>query len=201
MTEIKKHLDFVTESESSLDPFAPENLRLDLDFAEGVGVRKIINTIPVRKPNPQEFIRVHPAAEFRLNVAVIDLKDERETFLVPPKIAAVIPGEYSLVTAYACINRQGVVFIWPVKLPNPDGRQMAWHRSAADAAEMAMTRWVRIKANMSLGAYETFVATANIPEPVWPEDLPFRQMLSIAFRGRLVDSPAHAVLKRLRGET
>jgi DNA polymerase-1 len=157
MSEIKKHLDLVTESEPSVDPFALENLRIDPDFAEGAGVRKIINTIPVRRPNPQEFIRVHSSAAFRLNVAVIDLKDERETFLVLPKIAAMIPGEYSMVTAYACINRQGVVFIWPVKLPNPDGRLMAWHTSAAEAAEMAMTRWVRIKANLSLGAYEAAI--------------------------------------------
>jgi hypothetical protein len=66
---------------------------------------------------------------------------------------------------------------------------------------MAMQRWVRVKANMSLGAYEVYEASANIPEPAWPGDLTFDQMLKIAFKGRLVDSFDHPVLKRLRGET
>ena len=51
-----------------------------------------------------------------------------------------------------------------------------------------MHRWVRLTANMSLGAYESFEASANIPEPTWP-DLPFAELLKIAFRDRLVIGP------------
>jgi len=184
-----------------LNPFAPENLRIDLSIAEGVGVKKAVLTIPVRKPNNQDFIRVHPNPAFRLAVAIIELKDDRETFLVLPSIARDIPGEYITVMMYACINRAAVVFLWPVRLPGTDGRQLEWHRSAAEAAEMAVKSWVRIKANMSLGAYDVFEASSTIPEPTWPSDLTFEQMLRIAFKGRLVDSLNHPVLKRLRGET
>jgi hypothetical protein len=187
--------------QAALDPFNPENLRIDLDISEGIGVKKAIITIPVKKPNGQDFIRVHPQSEFRLPVAIIELRDDRESFLVPPSIARGIPGEYTTVTMHTCINRQGVIFLWPVRLPGSDGRQLEWHRSAAEAAEMAMKRWVRVKANMSLGAYEVFEAAATIPEPAWPSDLAFNQMLAIAFKGRLVDSFDHPVLKRLRGET
>ena len=38
-----------------------------------------------------------------------------------------------------------------------------WHQSAAEAAERAMTCWVRVTANRSLGAYEIFEATGNLP--------------------------------------
>jgi hypothetical protein len=184
-----------------LNPFAPENLRIDLSIAEGLGVKKAVLTIPVRKPNNQDFIRVHPSPAFRLAVAIIELKDDRETFLVLPSIARDIPGEYTTVMMYACINRAGVVFLWPVRLPGTDGRQLEWHRSAAEAAELAVKSWVRIKANMSLGAYDVFEANSTIPEPTWPSDLTFEQMLRIAFKGRLVDNLNHPVLKRLRGET
>jgi hypothetical protein len=205
MSEPKPRLvppdDQTSEQAAAPNPFAPENLRIDLSFAEGVGVKKAIITIPVKKPNGQDFIRVHPSPDFRLAVAIIELRDDRESFLVPPSIARDIPGEYITVTMYACINRQGVVFLWPVRLPGSDGRQLEWHRSAAEAAEMAMKRWVRVKANMSLGAYEVYEAAASIPEPAWPSDLAFDQMLAIAFKGRLVDSVDHSVLKRLRGET
>jgi hypothetical protein len=187
MSEPKPRLvppdDQASEQVTVLNPFSPENLRIDLNFTEG-----------------QDFIRVHPSPDFRLAVAIIELRDDRESFLVPPSIARDIPGEYLTVTMHTCINRQGVLFLWPVRLPGADGRQLEWHRSAAEAAEMAMKRWVRIKSNMSLGAYEVYEASATIPEPAWP-DLTFDQMLAIAFKGRLVDSFDHPVLKRLRGET
>jgi hypothetical protein len=67
---------------------------------------------------------------------------------------------------------------------------------------MAKKSWVRIKANMNLGAYEVFEASSTISEPTWPKDLTFEQMLRIAFKGgRLVEDLNHPVLKRLRGET
>jgi hypothetical protein len=192
--------DNMPSEQPALNPFDPERLRIDLDFAEGAGVKKAIITIPVRKPNQQDFVRVHRQPEFRLPVATIELRDDRETFLVLPGIAQGIPGECTMVTMYTTINRAGVLFLWPVRLPGSDGRQLEWHRSAAVAAEMAMNGWVRVKANMGLGAYEVFEASATIPEPVWP-DLTFNKMLEIAFKGRLVDSFDHPVLKRLRGET
>jgi hypothetical protein len=185
--------------QAPLNPFDPERLRISLDHTDGVGVKKIINTIPVRKPDKQDYIRVHTDETFRLAVAVIDLRADRETFLVVPDIVRDIPGEYAMVTIFTCITRAGVVFLWPVRLPSSDGRQSDWARSEAEAAEMAMQRWVRVKANTNLGAYEVFEATGTIPDPEWP-DLTFSQMLTIAFKGRLVDSYSHPVLKRLRGE-
>lgn len=88
--------------------------------------------------------------------------------------------------------------MWPVKLPGADGKHNEWHRSAAEAAERAMQRWVRLTANLSLGAYEMFEATGDLPEPEWP-DLPFVDILKIAFRDRIVDTADHPVVQRLRG--
>jgi hypothetical protein len=76
---------------------------------------------------------------------------------------------------------------------------MEWHRSAAEAAEVAMRRWVRVKANMSLGAYEIHEAASTIPDPEWP-DVSFKELLRIAFRDRLVDRSDHPLIKRLRGQ-
>ena len=101
-------------------------------------------------------------------------------------------------TLFTAINRQGVVFLWPVRLPGPDGKTNEWWRSAREAAELAMTKWVRIKANMSLGAYEMFTAESVMQDPEWP-DLTFAELLRIAFRDRIITSPDHPVVKRLRG--
>jgi hypothetical protein len=154
------------------DPFDLTKLRLSQNFVETAGVKKLLTTVPVRKPHPQEFIRVHPSPEYRAALAVIELKDDREIYLLTPDIARELPGEYVSVMLYTAINRQGVVFLWPVRLPAPDGRVIEWHRSAAEAAELAMLRWVRIKANMALGAYEIFAAASTIPDPEWSSPVP-----------------------------
>ena len=93
-----------------------------------------------------------------------------------------------------------MTFLWPVKLPTPDGKQNEWHRSAAEAAERAMTCWLRIKADMALGAYAMFEASSTIPDPIW-QTASLKDLLKIGFRDKLVDSPDHPVIKRLRGES
>ena len=182
------------------DPFDPANLRLDQSFVETSGVKKLLTTVPVRKPNNQDFVRVHPDEAYRLTSAIIELKEDRESYLVPPSIAAQLPGECAPATLYTAINRQGVVFLWPVKLPTPDGKINEWHRSADEAAERAMSRWLRVKADMALGAYAMFEASSAIPDPIWP-DASFKELLKIGFRDRLVDGLDHPVIKRLRGES
>jgi len=183
-----------------LNPFDPAALRLDQKFADSVGVKKHTTTVPTRKPNRQDFVRVDPRPEYRVGpVGVIELKEDREVYLVTPNMAHELVGECTPVTLFTTINRQGVLHLWPVKLPGPDGKHNEWHRSAAEAAELAMKRWIRLTANMSLGAYEVFEATGDLPEPEWP-DIPFPEILKIAFRDRIVDRADHPLVQRLRGQ-
>jgi hypothetical protein len=107
-----------------------------------------------------------------------------------PGLAPHLDGEFSAATLFTTINRQGVPFLWPVKLPGLDGKYNEWHRSAAEAAERAMKKWVRIKANMSLGAYDVFEAIGDLPEPEWP-DLSFEKILEIGFRDHIVANLDH----------
>ena len=174
-------------------------LRLDQNFTESAGVKKLLTTVPVRKPSRQAYVRVHPGADFRENVAVIELKDDQEFYLLPPSVANDLPGEFMMISLFTAITRQGVVFLWPVPLPAPDGRMIEWHRSLNEAAERAMTSWIRVKANMALGAYEMFEGGPTIPEPKWP-NVTFPELLRIAFKHRLVTDLDHPVVKRLRGE-
>ena len=64
------------------------------------------------------------------------------------------------------LSRQGVPFIWPVRLPGPDGKLDPWNTSALEAVGLAQKQWVRVSANKSLGAYDVHVATGTLPEPV-----------------------------------
>ena len=65
------------------DPFNPAALRLDQSYADTVGVKKLLTTVPVRKPNRQDFVRVHPDPAYRLTpAAIIEVKEDREVYLV-----------------------------------------------------------------------------------------------------------------------
>ena len=181
------------------DPFDLNRLRLSQDFDKQVGVKKALLTVPVRKPNRQEFIWVHPDEAYRLQTAVIEIKEDREVYLVDPRLREDLPDEVVAKTLFATINRQGVVFLWPVRLPGPDGRIDHWSRSSYEAAELAMKGWVRVVANLSLGAYDVYQATGNLSEPVWPEEN-LQSLLRIAFKDKLIQSLDHPILRRLRGE-
>src|SRR4051795_793091 len=61
------------------DPFDPANMRLD-PAAELISVKRVLVRLPVRRPNPQHFIQVHPDPAYRLDTALIMLKEERETY-------------------------------------------------------------------------------------------------------------------------
>jgi hypothetical protein len=164
-------------------------------------VKKALLSIPVRKPDKSWFVRVHPGEHYRLQTAVIELKEDRETYLVAPALWPELAGEATFTprALFTGVNRQGVLFIWPVRLPGSDGRIDEWSRTALEAADKAGKSWVRVAANMSLGAYDVFEATARLPEPEWP-DLPFRELLRVAFKDRFITDLNHPVLRRLRGE-
>jgi hypothetical protein len=181
------------------DPFDPANLRLSQSFVETAGVKKLLTTIPVRKPSPQDFNRVHPDPAYRENFPIIELKDEREEYIVVAELVPALIGEFVTKTLFTAINRQGTVFFWPVRLPSPDGKNLDWWRSGREAAELAMKSWIRVRANMNLGAYDIFQAESVIADPEWPQ-LGFWELIKIAFRDHLVDRIDHPVIKRLRGQ-
>ena len=55
-------------------------------------------------------------------------------------------------------------------------------------------------ADMALGAYRIHLAEGDLPDPLWPaKTLP--ELLKLAFKGRIVDSIDHPVVRRLRGLT
>jgi hypothetical protein len=181
------------------DEFDLRKLRLDQSFLGSTSVKKLLTTIPVHKPNQQDFIRVHPDETYRANVPLIDLQEDREMYLLTTAVANELRGEIVLATLFTAINRQGVLFLWPVRIPAQDTRVLEWHRSARDGAEMAMQKWVRLKPNMNLKAYVISLPEGMIAEPVWPKES-FEDLLRIAFRdGRLINNLDHPVVKRLRG--
>jgi len=186
-------------TDQSPDPFDPKSLAIKGNPADAIGVKRALTVVPVRKPNRQEFFRTHPNEEYAVQIAILELKMENETYAISPEVALAIPGETKVVRLTTAINRQGNVFLWPVLLPSNEGREMAWHSSAREAAERAQSVWVRMVANMGGGYYDIWEADGSVGEPQWPEHS-FTQLLKVAFgNGRLIDREDHPVLQQLLG--
>ncbi len=105
------------------NPFDPTSLRMDQAFVETACVEKLLTIVPVGRPNSQEFFRVNHDPAFHVVVACIEVKVDRETYLVDPRVTPGLAGEYVLATLYVTITRGGTVSLWPVKVPGSDGRR------------------------------------------------------------------------------
>jgi hypothetical protein len=64
---------------------------------------------------------------------------------------------------------------------------------------LAKKSWVRVQADMGLGAYVAYVPKVDLPDPEWPQ-ISLRDLLKLAFRNAYIDSMDHPALRRLRGE-
>jgi hypothetical protein len=114
-----------------------------------------------------------------------------------PELGAV---EYHFATLFLTINRQGVIALWPAKLPSADRTPSDWQMSAMNMATLAMRQWIRVVPNMDRRAYDYVLAIGDWSPPEWPE-LSFREILKLAFRdNRVIDNRDHPVIRRLQGK-
>ena len=194
------------ETVASEDSETPENLieikadfsrfRLSQNFGSVCGVSKKLTTVPVRKPNKTQFVRVRP--EGRLDAMLLKYPaDSEDLYLIEPDVIQEVGGQARPYRLTQAIDRQNNVFIWPVRIPDDD-RPLNWHTSALEGSITAELSWTRLVANMALGSYDIFVAESKLEEPEWPE-LSMNELLGIAFKNKIVDRPDHLVLLELRG--
>ncbi len=181
------------------NPFDPKKFRIGQRFGEGQDVQRILVSVPVRKPNRQEFFRTHPDPTMSLEAAILELKQDRQSFIVAPELAPHLPGEAVAKVLIPTLTNHGTLFLWGIKLPDEQGRLDEWNSVALEVAERAKTKWIRLMANMAAGTYDVLEAKALFPDPKWP-DLSLAQLLAIAFKGRVIETMDHPVLQRLRGE-
>ena len=170
---------------------------LSQNFGSQIKATKRLTTVPVRKPSKTQWFRIHP--EYKLDVLLLKYGDSGDDFyLVDPSLADQLIDLAQAFKLFVAVDRQGVVFVWPLRLPDAD-RPLAWHLSALEAASHAEVQWTRIQANMGLGAYEFLAAEGITDEPKWPKML-MNEILGIAFKGKIILDLNHFVLKQLRGE-
>ncbi len=175
------------------------SLRIDQSYTDAtVGVRKLLMTVPVRKPMKTEFFRVH--REFWIDCHMVELKVERELYFILPNVAPFIAEFVEPVRLRLCITRQGTIFLWPLKLPKDDRRGNSWHQSALEAAGLAEDNWTRVVADMGLGAYQAFIADRDLGDPKWPDES-WAVIVKIALKKNVIDTEDHPIIRQLLGRS
>ncbi len=195
----------VMSTSQTISPSAPaiaglnlDAMRLPANYGETLGVKKVTTTVAVGRPDKSKFFRVRPGQEWVFGAYIVQLKDVNETYLVYPHVAPVLGALARPAQLHAAVDRHNNPFLIPVFLPGEDGKRNPWHESLAQAVQHAETHWVRVVANMAGGGYDVLEALGALPDPVWP-DTTMEQMIAVAFRGKVIDSEDHAVIRGLLG--
>jgi hypothetical protein len=71
-----------------------------------------------------------------------------------------------------------------------------------EAVQAAMTGWVQVQSNQDKKCYEINHPSADYPEPDWPSilgDATPQELFTRIFKGKVIDSPEHEQLERIRG--
>jgi hypothetical protein len=175
-------------------------LRLPSSF-DDIHATKQIVTVPIRKPTRQEWVRLQDGEGGSPlgPVAAITIKDDAVTYVVRPDLVPSLQrGEYDIVYLHAAISTSQAIFLWPVRIASD--RQDAWTASMQEAVALANRGWVRVTADMAAGHYDVHTPVGELAAPVWPPDVTFQKIVDVALKDRLIDSPDHPVLRRLRGD-
>jgi hypothetical protein len=136
------------------DQLNPEFFRLDLSDLDVPVAKTVLTAVPIRRPAPLEWVRVHRDPNYRVGpVPFVHLG--REFYLVDPLLRPQLrPLESRFGEVFLAINRLEHPFFWIVTLQSSIGKVSDWYTSAYECALIAMDRWVQVVADQSAGCYQ-----------------------------------------------
>jgi hypothetical protein len=176
-----------------------EALRITDDDKPQRKEKRLLANVKVRRPGEAQYFRVHPDEDMSWLGYVYTYEKDGSIWYVPKGTAAYdelndLTSKLRRVRLFLCVTRRGSVSFWPVSQTD----QGTWGQSAREIVEMAKTRWIRVVSNRGEGCYEPFEPEDPLPTPEWP-DKELRELLKLAFRGRVIDRPDHPVIEELKG--
>jgi hypothetical protein len=187
------------------NPFAPENLRLPQEVLDQIASNALLTTIPVEKPNDQDFFRCHPSEDYQYQAALITHQEEKgarylvhPVFLKEKKIGLI---KFHLEQLFLYTTRSGKLAFWPIKV-RKDNRENTWLDSAEAAVEAARIKWVCVVSVPKDKMYKTAEAVGTFPEPDWlklTQGKSVEELLAVAFKERLILHESHPLIQKLRG--
>jgi hypothetical protein len=172
------------------------SIALPQNFQDMLQVETVLTKVSLRKPGKHEWFRVHPAKEYQL--ACLVLKFEGEFYFVHPAVAPLLGSDAAPTMLYTTINSHGNLFLFPVKLPGPDGSLDDFARNYHRVCQIAMAQWTLLTWNKHTRQHEVKTTESITREPDFPER-PFEELVKLAFDAAAITTSDHPIIKYLQG--
>ena len=111
-----------------------KSLRLPANYGATLGVKKLLTTVHVGKPQKSHFFRTHASSEMTFAAMLLEQKESQESYLVTPDVAQHISELTRPAMLHAAIDRQNNVFLIPVPLPGEAKASLRVFASASSSA-------------------------------------------------------------------
>ena len=174
-------------------------IALPQNFSDLAAV-KTDTSVKIQKPTKQTWFAPHPdQTSWKVYATIEDQNDFRALYVLSSAIANDLEkSEWARRALVPCITRQGNLFIWPLRVPDDEGKLDSWSRSASEIVTSSGNQWIRITANHEAQGYVSCRPVSPQSDPVWPKDL--AEVMRKAVMQRLISNTDHPLLKHLRGE-
>jgi len=161
-------------------------------------VKKEVTNIPVKKPNGQQFFRIHPELEFTADC--IKWKEENDRlYLLHPSMIAILQEQSLKFTLHVGMYLSSkAIFLFPVQLAKANEKWNSWHEAQAESVDKAKKQWIRMEPSREQGGYILHKAQGELDEPEWPEKT-IDEYIAIAFKSHIITDEKHSIVKQLRG--
>jgi hypothetical protein len=166
-----------------------------------VSRRVVPVNVAVKRPPNNVYFRCHADPTMALDASIIvgDGGSDDFYFVTPFMLNhhTMLPRLRRVTIATVYTWPGGAISLWPV--PNVEETRVACWKSARAAFELAKAQWVQLCWNGELRDYDVAVAENIDTEPAWPTDKSFRDLLPLGFTDKIINTPEHPYVMRLRG--
>ncbi len=168
---------------------------------ELIQAKRILTSLDVRKPKPDEWVRCHE--RLFTEISLYMPKDSRQAYAVLPEAHDAFGPLIKFVRMTLTVNYTGAVFLWPVPVPTMQKPHQA-HVDAHAAAEQASREWVRITWDSKSNSYVVCRRQGGAgKDPEWPEEIADPSaMLRLANKSgalEIIKDSHHPVVQALLG--
>ena len=149
------------------------------------------------------FFVAHPDHEMRPLVMLVkpdggDLEEE-DWLLVDANVEDDLADVGTMYELVLCRTANGGYFLWRLRIEEPGGRVDGYTESAREALEEhAGAHWIKLKGDRKSRMFEVIKGTP-VATIRWP-DFSIDELVQRAFKGRVVTSEDHDLIRRLRGD-
>lgn len=150
--------------------------------------------VEVRPPYAGEWFRVKPGDERWASTLVLRDAGTGYVYLVRSELWPALGAKLVPVCLRAWTNPTGRLAVWPIGLPALEGGPEVVLGSACVVAAVAERKWCCLRNAPDAPGVILSTRKEGLPEPEWP-DVPFLDILELAFHNRLITSLAHPVIR------